>query len=112
MSYAAQPTAFAVASSSPSATMYTSPPVSTATYSSAGWNAIATFAGIVQGVVVQISPYTRLRVSAESIAAGSEVRTKRTQIDGLVWFSYSTSASASAVRSLMHQLTGFNPLYT
>ena len=41
---------------------------------------------------------------------GRDVSAKRTQIDGLVWFSYSTSASASAVRSLMHQLTGFSPL--
>ena len=32
------------------------------------------------------------------------------RIDGLEWSSYSTSASASAVRSKMHQLTGFSPL--
>ena len=31
---------------------------------------------------------------------------------GLVWSWYSTSASASAVRSLMHQCTGLRPLYT
>ena len=35
-----------------------------------------------------------------------------TKIDGDVWFSYSTSASASAVRQWMHQCTGFLPLYT
>ena len=67
-------------------------------------------AGIVHGVVVQIRPYTLRPASAGSIAAGSDVSAKRTQIDGLVWFSYSTSASASAVRSFMHQLTGFRPL--
>ena len=65
---------------------------------------------MVQGVVVQISPQTFLPASAGSIAAGSVVSAKRTQIDGLEWFSYSTSASASAVRSWMHQLTGFRPL--
>ena len=69
-------------------------------------------AGIVHGVVVQISPHTRLPANAGSIEPGSLFSAKRTQMEGLVWFSYSTSASASAVRSWMHQLTGFNPLYT
>ena len=36
--------------------MYTSPATSTATYSNFGWKAMAMFAGIVQGVVVQIRP--------------------------------------------------------
>ena len=46
----------------------------------------------------------------DAIVAASEVSVKRTQIDGLMWFSYSTSASASAVRSWMHQFTGLRPL--
>ncbi len=49
------------------------------------------------------------RVSG-SMAAGSEVSAKRTQMDGLEWLAYSTSASARAVRSWMHQLTGLSPL--
>ena len=65
---------------------------------------------MVHGVVVQISPQTFLPARAGSIAAESVVNAKRTQIDGLEWFSYSTSASASAVRSWMHQLTGLSPL--
>ena len=69
-------------------------------------------AGMVHGVVVQMSPYTSRPASAGSSCAASEVRAKRTQIDGLEWFSYSTSASASAVRSFMHQCTGLRPLYT
>ncbi len=73
---------------------------------------MATLAGMVHGVVVQIRPYTVRPASAGSIAAGSDCNAKRTQIDGLAWFSYSTSASASAVRQWMHQCTGFSPLYT
>ena len=67
-------------------------------------------AGMVQGVVVQMRLKQRFPASDSSILPGSDVRAKRTQIDGLVWFSYSTSASASAVRQLMHQFTGFSPL--
>ena len=70
------------------------------------------FAGMVHGVVVQITPYTVRPASAGSIAAASETSANRTQMEGLVWSAYSTSASASAVRSLMHQCTGFRPLYT
>ena len=71
------------------------------------------FAGMVHGVVVQITRVHRCaRPAPGSIAAGSEVSANRTQIEGLVWSAYSTSASASAVRSLMHQCTGFRPLYT
>src|SRR6266436_3304131 len=67
---------------------------------------------MVQGVVVQISPHTRRPCRFGSTFAALFASAKRTQMDGLEWFSYSTSASASAVRSWMHQLTGFSPLYT
>ena len=75
-------------------------------------NATARFAGSVQGVVVQMTAETRLPASsacfARSAAYWSSFSAKRTSIDGLVWFSsYSTSASASAVRHEMHQWTDF-----
>ena len=46
----------AVTSSSSAATMYTAPATSAATYSNLGWKAMAMLAGMVHGVVVQISP--------------------------------------------------------
>src|ERR1035438_3959716 len=61
------------------------------------------------GVVITVP---RCPTSAEGFAAASDTSANRTQIDGLVWSAYSTSASASAVRSLMHQCTGLSPLYT
>ena len=45
---------------------------------------MATFAGMVQGVVVQIRPYTLRPARAGSMRAGSDFRAKRTQMDGLV----------------------------
>src|SRR5512146_912860 len=69
-------------------------------------------AGSVHGVVVQMRVFTVLPASAGSNFAGSLVSRYFTQILGLVWFSYSTSASASAVLSWMHQYTGLSPLYT
>ena len=64
----------------------------------------------VQGVVVQMMVLSLLPASAGSIFAGSLVIRYLTQMLGLVWFSYSTSASASAVLSWMHQYTGRRPL--
>src|SRR5258708_3506038 len=88
---------------SASATMYTSPPCSSATYSNSGWNATAMEAGSVQGVVVQIIVLTFLPANAGSIFPGSLVRRYFTQTLGLVCMEYSISASASAVLSKMHQ---------
>src|ERR1041384_3288523 len=89
-----------------------SPGTSKATYSSSGWNATAIEAGSVHGVVVQMIVLTVLPASAGSSFPGSLVIRYFTQMLGLVWFSYSTSASASAVLSLMHQYSGRRPLYT
>ena len=80
-----------------------------------GWNAIARFDGIVHGVVVQISTdrFSRPESSgtrSASTRAASGVNGNSTKMDGDVWLSYSTSASASAVRQWMHQCTGFLPL--
>src|SRR5437899_7545833 len=99
-----------VALASASATIYTSPPCSSATYSRSGWKATAMEAGSVQGVVVQIMVATFLPASAESIFAGSLVNWYFTQTLGLVWLEYSISASANAVLSWMHQYTGRSPL--
>ena len=60
-------------------------------------------AGSVQGVVVQMMVETFFPASAESIFAASSSSAYFTQTVELVWFSYSTSASASAVSSCMHQ---------
>ena len=44
----------------------------------------------------------------EAVAVAPRASGNRTSIDGLTWFSsYSTSASASAVRHEMHQWTDF-----
>ena len=68
---------------------------------------------MVHGVVVQIStPAARsARAGASARSAGSlPVESgNSTKIDGDRWGSYSTSASASAVRHPMHQCTGFLP---
>jgi hypothetical protein len=65
-------------------------------------------------VVVQIRTETFRPASAgtraDSSAALSGESWNSTKIDGDVWSSYSTSASASAVRQWMHQCTGFLPL--
>ncbi len=62
---------------------------------------MARLAGSVHGVVVQI---TSRAARPRSFGSGSgAVRSKATWIDGEVCSSYSTSASASAVRSVMHQ---------
>ena len=60
-------------------------------------------AGSVQGVVVQMMVKSFLPASAASSFAGSSSNAYFTQTVELVWFSYSTSASASAVSSCMHQ---------
>src|SRR4030095_6867254 len=91
--------------SKPSATMKTSSPCSTATYSSAGLNAIPRFAGSVQGVVVQMTILT-LRLARPGSTFTASGNGNFTYTDGLVWSSYSTSASARAVWSKIHQWTG------
>ena len=53
--------------------MYNSPPDSSATYSSSGWNATAIEAGSVHGVVVQMMVETFLPASAAIDFAGSLV---------------------------------------
>src|SRR6266851_5846870 len=85
---------------------------STATYSSSGLKARAFEAGNVQGVVVQIIAKTFFPLSTGSKPAGSSFNAYFTHTAGVVSFSYSTSASASAVRSCQHQYTGRSPLYT
>src|SRR4051812_45751087 len=92
-----------VATANASATIYTCPPDSSATYSNSGWKATAMDAGSVQGVVVQIMVLTSFPPRAASIFVGSLVSAYFTQTLGLVWLSYSTSASASAVLSWIHQ---------
>ena len=54
--------------------------------------------GSVQGVVVQMTALTSGAIFAASLSPPLTIG-NFTQIDGLVWSSYSTSASASAVRS-------------
>ena len=65
-------------------------------------------AGRVQGVVVQMMvetffPARAAPISAGKTFAGSSSKPYFTHTVGLVWFSYSTSASARAVSSCMHQ---------
>ena len=68
-------------------------------------------AGSVHGVVVQMMVATFfLPSSAASILPASLVSGYRTHTLGLECISYSTSASASAVLSWMHQYTDFRPL--
>ena len=67
-------------------------------------------AGSVQGVVVQITVKTFFPGERRIEPAGSSASAYFTQTVGLVWFSYSTSASARAVLSKMHQYTERRPL--
>ena len=62
--------------------------------------------------LAQISDGTRREPLARTLLAVTDLAPtlKAGSTDGLVWVSYSTSASASAVLSRIHQLTGFNPL--
>ncbi len=46
------------------------------------------------------------------IVSGGSAKGNVTWMEGEVWSAYSTSASASAVRQVRHQYTGFVPLYT
>src|ERR1022692_769562 len=55
---------------------------------------MAMLAGMVNGVVVPIRPETWWPASAGSILAGSDVRAKRTQMEGLEWLAYSTYVAA------------------
>src|SRR5258706_10627939 len=63
---------------------------------------MARFAGNVHGVVVQISANSSSRPLTGNL----------TYTLGDLWSAYSTSASASAVRQVAHQYTGFLPRYT
>ena len=71
---------------------------------------------MVQGVVVQMSTETGRPARAGAFSASAAADGPRignsTKIDGDRWSSYSTSASARAVRQCRHQWTGFLPLYT
>ena len=75
----------------------------------------AWLAGIVQGVVVQM---TTLKGAPSKLPDGNSTRSasarlsttlNATSIAGEVCSWYSTSASASALRQSKHQLTGFRP---
>ena len=96
------------------ATMTAVPFTSYAPYSKSGWNAMARFDGMVQGVVVQIKTDTGRPASAGTRVSASarlaSLSGNSTVIDGDTCGSYSTSASASAVRQCVHQCTGFLPL--
>ena len=74
---------------------------------------MARFDGMVQGVVVQMRTdadrAARSGASARHASALSAPSGNSTKMDGDRCGSYSTSASASAVRHLMHQCTGFLP---
>ena len=59
---------------------------------------------MVQGVVVQITT-----LGAADSASDPSTTGNFTQIVGLTWSWYSTSASASAVRSTGLHITGFEP---
>ena len=61
------------------------------------WCAVARFAGIVQGVVVQMTMLRGLSEGRPKRAASASGTLKRTQIEGEECSLYSTSASASAV---------------
>ena len=96
--------------SNPSATIVDATGVSTATYSyfwmktdrEISWNGPGR-SGPDQ--TENLAP-GQSRIKRRRIASQFEAYVNR----GAGWFSYSTSASASAVRSLMHQCTGFSPL--
>ncbi len=68
---------------------------------------MATFEGIVQGVVVQMRKLAGAVSPASGCSAGNA-----TWIAGSVRSSYSSSASASAVRSVKHQRTDLSAWYT
>ena len=64
---------------------------------------------MVQGVVVQITAKAGRSGRPAAIDSQPRMMGKRTRIDGDFFSSYSTSASASAVRQEMHQCTGLCP---
>ena len=80
-------------------------------YSSLGFTQIASLAGRVHGVVVQMTAKTPLLILQSKISSTSLVlihlNDTSTAIDFLS--SYSTSASASAELQSVHQLTGLPP---
>lgn len=78
-------------------------------YSMSGLNAMALFAGNVQGVVVQIKAFmasatTPLRLSRALGSVTNGILTNAAV--HLCWSSYSSSASANAVREEGDQWTG------
>src|SRR5690606_1568187 len=80
-------------------------------YSSSAWNATAWLAGMVQGVVVQITMSVRSATSTPKRVDKSAKSTtvKPTSIASDFLTSYSTSASANDEPQSKHQLTGFRP---
>src|SRR5262245_22910315 len=72
-SYEVQPHFSAVTATRSAAIIYRLPSTSTAAYSNLGWYAMAMFAGIVHGVVVQMTPYTVRPARAGWTFAGSDV---------------------------------------
>ncbi|OQC68702.1 MAG: hypothetical protein BWX47_01693 [candidate division Hyd24-12 bacterium ADurb.Bin004] len=83
-------------------------PASTITYSSAGFRATALLAGSVQGVVVQMTTSVPFGTPLACHSSG-ESCSNATQIEGDFFCEYSTSASARAVRQVLHQLIGRSP---
>ena len=91
--------------------------MATSAYSKSGCALSAWLAGIVHGVVVQITAMTAPAGSAaRPNACASRARSpsssgNATSIAMSCRSSYSTSASASALPQSKHQLTGFRPRY-
>jgi len=74
---------------------------------------MARFAGIVHGVVVQITTYMSCLFASSGIFVEKSLFVLNfTKIEGAEESAYSTSASASAVTQEEHQYTGFFPLKT
>src|SRR6185369_16005030 len=70
---------------------------------------MARLAGIVQGVVVQMTTQSSFTARTGRSAETSSYSLNITKIEGEVWSAYSTSASARAVTHDEHQCTGFLP---
>ena len=77
--------------------------MSATTYSTSGCRAMARLAGIVQGVVVQMTMKRGLSVGRPNFAASAAGTANFTQMAMEVWSLYSISASASAVSKGMDQ---------
>ncbi|MNZ96217.1 hypothetical protein D3C78_1154010 [compost metagenome] len=80
-----------------------------------GWTFSAWLAGMVHGVVVQITIEAGLASEARPKAAASLASSTIGKATSMVWdflSAYSTSASARAEPQSKHQFTGFRPLNT